>query len=311
MTFSNAPKKAFVVFNPKAGNAIQNDAFQAALVACFAPPEWTFDVYETTGEDDVTAMCAEACREGASVVVAAGGDGTVVDVANALVGSSTPLGVVPLGTGNDLARVLNIPLAMNDALDLLVGEHDIIEADALRVGRYYYLSNVSVGFSPHMMKETPSHQKKRFGRLAYIWTMFKQSRIFQLHRYTLTVDGHSTRIRASEVLISNTKLLESPPQLFGSPQSLNDGQLDAYLVTAQTLGDYVQLVWNVLRRPGQSVAKLHHWVGQQRIRIEADGKPQLVQADGEVIGYTPVEVELVPKVIRIIMPKTQIMEPAL
>lgn len=311
MTFSNIPKKAFVVFNPKAGNAIQNDAFHAALATCFSPPEWTFDVHETTGEDDVTAICEEACREGASVVVAAGGDGTVVDVANALVGSSTPLGIVPLGTGNDLARVLNIPLTMNDALDLLIGEHDIIEADALRVGEYYYLSNVSVGFSPHMMKETPSHQKKRFGRLAYIWTMFKQSRIFQLHRYTLTVDGHPTRIRASEVLISNTKLLEAPPQLFGSPQSLSDGQLDAYLVTAQTLGDYVQLIWNVLRRPGQSVAKLHHWVGQQRIRIEVDGKPQLVQADGEVIGYTPVEVELVPKVIRIIMPKTQIMEPAL
>ena len=122
-------------------------------------------------------------------MIAAGGDGTVVGVANGLVNSPVPLGILPLGTGNDLARVLGVPLKVDEALDLLVGDHLIIEADALKVGDRYFFSNVSVGITPQVMGETKSAQKKRFGLLAYLWTMIRRSNLFQLHRYTLTIDG--------------------------------------------------------------------------------------------------------------------------
>ena len=103
-------------------------------------------------------------------------------------------------------------------------------------------------------------------------------------------------------MVSNTTLLVKPPSLFGPPETLDDGQLEVYLVMAQTLGDYVRLVWDLFRRPGKSAAKLSHLAATHTIRIEAD-RSHLVQADGEVIGHTPVDVRLIPKAIHVIMPK--------
>jgi len=299
----NSSQKVFVVFNPKAGKEDQADEIRAALTHHFALPQWTAEIYETTGkeDEDVAAICRAACEKGADLVIAAGGDGTLVGVANGLVHSPVPLGILPLGTGNDLARALLIPLKLDEAMELLVNDHAVMEIDALQVGERYFLSNVSVGISPKMMNDTKSADKKLFGRLAYVLAMIKRSGVFQLQRYTLTLDGRPRSIRAAEVLISNTTLLERPPFLFGPPETLDDGQLEVYVVTAHTLGDYARLVWDLFRRPGKSAAKLSHLAATHSVRIEAD-RSHLVQADGEVIGHTPVEVQLVPKAIHVIMP---------
>ena len=299
----NSMQKVFVVYNPKAGEEDQTAELRSALACHFTSSRWTVEIYETTGKEDVTAICRAACEQGTSLVVSAGGDGTLVGVANALVDRQIPLGILPLGTGNRLARVLSVPLKLDEAVQLLAGDHTVIEIDALKVGDRYFFSNVSVGMSPEIMNETKSEQKKRFGRLAYILTTVKRSSLFHLRRYTLTIDGQTRQVRASEVLISNTKLLEKEDFLFGPPENLSDSQLEVYLVTAHTLGDYMRLVWDLFRRPGQPAAKLYHWESQHSIRIDADRTPQLVQADGEVIGHTPVEIQIVPKAIHVIMPK--------
>jgi diacylglycerol kinase (ATP) len=300
----NNPKQhVFVVLNPKAGNSDLANDIHMALEKYFPTPEWTTEIYEMTGDEDIAALCRDSCERGACLVVAAGGDGTLVSVANGLVDSHIPLGVLPLGTGNDLARILGIPLKLQDALELLAGDHDVIEVDALKVGKRYFLSNVSVGISPHVMKDTKPEQKKRFGRLAYLWTLVRQSSIFRLHRYRLTIDGQSHVVRAAEVMVSNTTLLEELPSLFGPPKYLNDAYLEVYMVTARTWREYLQMAWDLIRRRGKSATKLYHLGVKRSIGIETYGSPQLVQADGEVIGRTPVEVELVPKALHVIMPK--------
>lgn len=301
---ANSNQKVLVVFNPKAGKEDQADEIRAALARHFTLPLWTTEIYETTGEkgEDVAAICRAACERGASLVVAAGGDGTLIGVANGLVNSPVPLGILPLGTGNDLARALLIPLNLDEAMQLLVSDHAVMEIDALQVGERYFLSNVSVGISPQMMHDTQSVHKKIFGRLAYILAMIKRSSIFHLQRYTLTLDGRARSVRAAEVMISNTTLLAKPPFLFGAPDTLADGQLEVYIVRAQTLGDYVRLIWDLFRRPGRSAAKLSHLAATHSVRIEAN-RSHLVQADGEVIGHTPVEVQLVRKAIHVVMPK--------
>ena len=300
---AESPRKVYVVFNPKAGHAGTADHMRSELARHFTPPEWSLEIYETTGKEDLPSLCRAACKRGVSLVVSAGGDGTVVGVANGLVNCPVPLGILPLGTGNDLARALKIPLKIDEAFDLLVGDHGIIEVDALKVKDRYFFSNASVGVSPEMMEETKSSQKQRFGFLAYVWTLVKWSSLFQLHRYTLTLDGQRQRIRAAEILISNTTLLEKPPYVFGPPETLNDGQLEVYLITARTLIDYLQLVWNLFRHPGQSSTKFQHRIARKSVRIEAERSPQLVQGDGEVIGDTPLDIALAPRVLRVVVPK--------
>ena len=146
----NSNQKVFVVFNPKAGKEGQADEVRAAVASHFTAPQWTSEIYETTGkeDEDVAAICRAACAHGATLVVSAGGDGTLVGVGNGLVNSPVPLGILPLGTGNDLARILSIPLKLDEAMDLLVNDHDVMEVDALKVGERHFFSNVSVGISP-------------------------------------------------------------------------------------------------------------------------------------------------------------------
>ena len=86
----------------------------------FAAPRWTSEIHETTGKEDIPAICRAACQRGASLVVAAGGDGTLIDVANGLVHCPVPLGILPMGTENFLARVLLIPMKLEEAVRLLV-----------------------------------------------------------------------------------------------------------------------------------------------------------------------------------------------
>ena len=133
--------------------------------------------------------------------------------------------------------------------------------------------------------------------------MIKQSSIFRLHRYTVTLDGRSRSIRAAEVMISNTTLLKKPPFVFGSPETLGDGQFEVYVLTAHTPWDYLRLVWDMLFRAGKPAAKLSHWAVRQSARIDAPRRSPMVQADGEVIGRTPVEIKLVPQALRVIVPK--------
>jgi diacylglycerol kinase (ATP) len=300
----NSNQKVFVVFNPKAGKEGLADEVRAAVASHFTAPQWASEIYETTGKEgeDVAAICRAACARGATLVISAGGDGTLASVGNGLVHSPVPLGILPLGTGNGLARALLIPLNLDEAIELLVNDHGVMEIDALQVGERHYFLNVSVGISPEVMNDTSSAEKKHLGRLAYIISMIKRSRIFQLQRYTLTLDGQPRSIRAAEVMISNTTLLEKPLLPFGPPETLGDGLLEVYIVMAQTLGDYLRLVWDLFRRPGKSAAKLSHLAATRTIRIEADHS-HLVQADGEVIGHTPVEVKLVLKAIHVIRPR--------
>jgi diacylglycerol kinase (ATP) len=301
---ANSNQKVFVVFNPTAGKESLADEFRAAVASHFTAPQWTSEIYETTGkeDEDVAAICRAACAHGATLVISAGGDGTLVGVGNGLVNSPVPLGILPMGTGNDLARILAIPLKLDEALDLLVSDHIVIAVDALKVGERHFFSNVSVGMSPDVMNDTSSAEKKHLGRFAYIISLIKRSSLFQLQRYTLTLDGQPRTIRAAEVMVSNTTMFVKPPSLFGPAETLGDGQLEVYLISAHTPGDYLKLVWDLLSRPGKSAAKLSHLAATHTIRIEA-ARSHLVQADGEVIGHTPVDVRLIPKAIHVIMPK--------
>jgi len=292
----------FVVYNPKAGREDQTAEIRAALARHFVSPQWSTEIHETTGDEDVGALCRAACEKGASLVIAAGGDGTIAGVANGLVNSPVVLGILPVGTGNYLARALRVPIKMEEALELLAGDHAVQDVDALKVGERCFFSNVSVGISPKVVQDTKSANKRILGRLAYFLVMFRQASIFKLHRYKLTIDGRTRLIRASEVLVSNTTLLEKPPLLFGLPQTLGNGQLEVYVLKAHTLGGYASLVWNLLFRPGKPAAKLSHWTARQEVGIDAGRSCPLVQGDGEVIGRAPVAIRIIPKALRVIMP---------
>jgi YegS/Rv2252/BmrU family lipid kinase len=297
-------RQIYVILNPIAGHS-DVDAIRKAVDELCELQKWTKTVYETTGaeNEDVTAITRKAASEGADLVVAAGGDGTVSQVINGLVGTNVPLGVIPAGTGNGLARAMRIPLDPRQAVDLFAQPHMLFEIDAMQVGDKYYVLNVSSGISSRAMEETKPEEKKRFGMLAYAQKIVKNvvsSDDPPLFR--LKIDNHDLRIRANEVLVSNGELVKEQPILFGDRDTYNDGHFNVNILTANTPGEYLRLAFDLLVDPQEPKEDLKDLAVHDHIRIESEDGPQPVQADGEVAGETPVEVRVKPRALKILVP---------
>jgi diacylglycerol kinase (ATP) len=295
-------KQIYVIMNPVAGNASGLD-IQEAFENCFPSDRHHYEIYETTGKEDLAEVTRTACERGADLIVAAGGDGTVAGVVNGLVHTGIPLGLVPLGTGNGLARALKIPLDPEDAIGLLAGENRIMGLDAMQVEDKYFILNVSAGVSAKAMRNTPAETKQRFGIAAYVWTIASELSGLAPRKFNLLVDGIQMQVRATEVLISNGTILTDLPNPLGPPREFNDSTFDVYIVAARTFPDYLRTGWELLTKPKEKKTNIHHLQVSESIRIEAVGQPQPAQGDGEPFGETPIEVRVIPDAIKVVVPK--------
>ena len=229
----------------------------------------------------------------------------MVGVANGLAGGDVPLGVIPLGTGNVLARALGIPLGLEEAAELLAGDHDVAAIDALEVEGRFYFTNVSVGISAGIIDGASTVDKKRFGYLAYVMALVRRSAVFQSHHYRLRLDGKTMPVRATEILVSSGILMETADFLVGPAGSLSDGKLEVYVLRAHSLSHFMRLAWDLLIRLGKPARMIMHHSAERSVRIDHPRRPLMVQADGEVIGRTPVDIRLMPKALLVIAPKPQ------
>jgi YegS/Rv2252/BmrU family lipid kinase len=292
--------QVFVVLNPMAGNSAAADV-RAALDRHFSAEAWTQEVYETTGDEQVADIVRAALERGCDLVVAAGGDGTVSEVAEALVHTDIPLGIIPVGTANVLARELELPLDLEGACALLAGEHTTNNIDAMQVGDKAFFLQIGVGIDSLMIRDTDRDAKRRFGRAAYLWTALKWLIGYQPRRFTIAADGRRLRPRAAQVLIANGGVLGMPPFSWGPHIRPDDGRIDVCVVSARALSDYLRVGWQVLighRRRGQNI---RYYTAERSVVIDAD-RPLPVQADGEILGDTPVQVQVIPDAVAVVVP---------
>ena len=300
---SRSTRHAFVVLNPVAAG--RSDVIRRHLELHFAGAGWTWEIYVTTGEEripDVVRSALDRMDDRVDLVAAAGGDGTVSGVAGGVAQTAFPVGIVPLGTGNTLARELGIPLALEGASRLLTSDHAVRNVDALAVGERFFLLNVSIGISGVMMRDTDRTDKRRFGRVAYVWTGLRKLFGYQPHRFDLTIDGERRRVRASEIAVANSGAL-GDPSLRWSPQvELNDGHMDVCVFRAKSVLDYLRLAVAVLLRRHAEEPGIRHYIAESRVTVDTSSDLP-VQGDGEFLGKPPVEVAVVPGAVRVIVPQ--------
>ena len=295
-----ADARVFVVLNPMAGSSVADDV-RAALERSFG--DTNVDIYETTGDEgeNIGELVRAAADRGARLVVAAGGDGTVSDVAEGLIGSDVPLGIIPVGTANVFARELELPLTLDDACALIAGDHATSPVDAMKVGEKYFVLQIGIGIDSLMIRDTDRQAKRRFGRAAYIWTMLTRLFGYQPLRFTIVADGKRLRPRASQVLVANGGVLGVPPFRWGPHITPNDGRIDVCIVSARTLLDYVGLIWHTVLGQQRRDRNVRYLAATSSISISAD-QPLPVQADGEIVGDTPLQIQVVPHAVQVIVP---------
>jgi len=294
-------KAVDVILNASAG-AGATDEIARTVTACFAANNVECRVITAgpTG-DDITALARRAMEQGAEAVVAAGGDGTVSAVAAALVGSVTPLGVIPLGTLNHFARDLHIPLGVDEAVRAIAsGQVETI--DVGDVNGHTFINNSSLGLYPQFVQH-----RLRYRRLGY-WKgpAFLRATLDVLGRYSFfkvrfkADDRHFER-RTLMLMIGNNKY-EMESLAVGSRLSLTAGQLSLY-VTRRTgpFGLFVLALRGVLRqlhgsRRMDELFAREIWIETRRPAIP-------VANDGEVrLMHMPLHYQIRSGALRVIVP---------
>jgi diacylglycerol kinase (ATP) len=237
------------------------------------------------------------------LVLAAGGDGTLSNVAAGVVGTSVPLAIIPVGTSNSLAQQMGIPTDLGGALQLVTRHHTIRQIDGMRANDRFCLLNVGVGLSPRIMSDTEPEEKHRFGPLAYVAAAAQDVFGNRPGRFVLEIDSQILPVEASEVLVLNSGVLGNPSIRWARGIEIDDGQLDVCVVTVRDALDYARVGMRLLfgRSRFEGRPAVRCFPVKRRVTIRTP-TPQRVQADGDVIGETPVTIELIPDAVNILVP---------
>ncbi len=294
-------KKIFVVLNPAAGFAADPQRVRRKLETWQEANPCQIEIYETREDEDLTAVVQHAVRSGADIIAAAGGDGTISLVSAGMINSPVPLLILPTGTGNLLAHEMGMPGDLHRALDLIHGGSHTLQLDAMSINGRHGVLNMGVGFSSNLIKNTARKDKRKFGILAYFAAAVRALLGLQPYSFRLTVDGKKFVIRASEIFVANGGLLGIKLPFEDFKILPDDGRVDLFVIRARTLGDYLEMLWYILRGKPRSSRKMFYIQAAEEILIQCN-KRLPAQADGEVIGETPVQIKVLPRAVPVLCP---------
>ncbi|WP_125772793.1 diacylglycerol/lipid kinase family protein [Antribacter gilvus] len=300
-TVPTTPRRIAVVANPSKAGVDELEAKVKEFCADndLEEPRW----YETTIEDPGVGQARQAVEDGADIVLAAGGDGTVRAVAEALVGTRTPMGLVPMGTGNLLARNLDISVtSLDDALDVLVtGRTRAIDVGWLRVAQFaegddgdtsaehLFLVIAGLGFDAAMVADTDADLKKRVGWVAYFVAGLSHLHGRRMRARIWLDDAPPAETRLRSLLVGNCGLL--PGGIILLPDAVvDDGVLDVAAIDtrggmvgwAQLFGEVVMQNFGVRNDLPEKLGRIDH-AKARRVRVRVTGSEQ-AQVDGEPLG---------------------------
>ncbi|MEU4604961.1 diacylglycerol kinase family protein [Kribbella sp. NPDC023972] len=278
------PPKAAVIVNPiKVGDgvAFRRKVTRALAVRGFDEPLWL----ETREDDAGNAMAKRAIENESDLVLVAGGDGTVRVVCAALAYTGIPVGVIPAGTGNLLARNLHIPLDLDDALERVLEGRDRridlvkVHGDELDTDRFAVMAGL--GLDAAIISDAPPHLKRQIGWTAYLVSAAKNINHPSVRvRITLDQDLVMER-RVRTVVVGNVGMLQANIPLLPNARP-DDGLLDVVVIAPRRVTQWPIVVWRLLTRTNRTDMYLERFTGRKvEITAAVDVQRQL---DGDPIG---------------------------
>jgi diacylglycerol kinase (ATP) len=279
------------------------------------------DVVTPEDADAVAGHVRAALDRGVAAVVGLGGDGTQRGIAEVLVGTDVPLGILPAGTGNILGGVLGIPSGLREAIESLAAAApraidlgdvslfttDLAPGDAPR--HTICAIGCGIGFDARLMATTEAGHKARFGRYAYLFQAIRLASRIEAVPYRITVDGRLIELEASIAMITNVGDLVPGvirPRLAALP---DDGQLDLFVVAARGVVDGIRgLADHLLRTTtgGDSTSRTLRFRCRSA-RVESV-PPEPIQVDGDPCGTGAIEVSVLPGALRVLVPRGRMPE---
>ena len=289
-------RKVHVAINPASGQPQTilnklNDVFHPAGV------DWAVSITHKSG--DAARFARQAIADGAEVIGAYGGDGTVMEVAEAVQGGGVPMAILPGGTANLMSVELGIPKDLSEAAKIMIDPESVVRwIDMGQVGEQRFMLRVGMGFFGEKVKLADRELKDKWGILAYSIAGLKALKTAPMAKYHITVDGEGFETDGKTCLIDNAGNMGSQGVAPSKTISISDGLLDVLIVRDAKVGSWIALGKSMRGHEDQDAVK--HWQGCE-IYIKCD-PPQDVQGDGEIWGQTPVSVQVLPGVLPIMTP---------
>jgi diacylglycerol kinase (ATP) len=298
--------KAQVVLNPYAGQRDRRHELKEAM-AYLEDHGWQLTLRETRSPGEATTYARQAVAEGCSIVVAAGGDGTVSEVANGLARSEVALGMFPIGTTNVWALQMGIPPlwplrqhSLFEAAKVLAEGH-IRRVDLGQINSRYFLLWAGVGLDAKITEEVEPEAKKRLGALAFIIAGIMVAKEFAGTKVEVTIDGCEVNRRAILIVASNAQRYAGIMRL-ATRARLDDGLLDVLIFKGHGFPATLRHLFSVLTNRHLRDPQVEYYQAR-RVKISA-AKPLSVHADDEPFTTTPVEISVVPGALRVVVPQT-------
>lgn len=260
------------------------------------------------GRREGAAVCAAlersgvACSRdpadaGAEVVVAAGGDGTVIAAIPLAIRRGLPLAIVPLGTFNDLARTLGVPLGVDAACAAVAGGKTR-SIDVGRVNGVHFVNEASIGVSARIARRQTPELKQRFGFAGVAWTALRG--LAEARAFHVEIVYDTTRERFSTVQLTVANNARFGGFIERSDAAIDDGWLDLYSVETSSFLGALRVAAKILRRDPASGAGLR--TRRARAFEVTTRHAHRITADGEPAGVTPARFELLPRALRVVVP---------
>ncbi|MFL6542208.1 MAG: diacylglycerol/lipid kinase family protein [Chthoniobacterales bacterium] len=287
--------KTCIICNPAAGSVDETDAL-AAQLARFDGASVQF----TKASGDAMRLAREAVGSGCETVIAAGGDGTLNEVINGLAEhiDRITIGLLPLGTGNDFARMLALPSAVDDCIDALrLGQTRAIDLVRVTSDRVRYFINVSAGgFSGTVNEKMTPEIKQTWGPLAYLRCAAEALPELTAYRTQLTLDDvTNTELDLYNVVIANGRYVAGGT-LIAPEAEIDDGLLDIVLVPTSEAPALAVLAAQIAVGAHLESESI---VFRRAAKVAVNSTPGMwFNVDGELVGNEPAVFEILPRAVQ-------------
>lgn len=282
-----------VIANPAAGNVDSSRDWQERLESIVR----NCPIRVTSHPGEAEALARRATQEGFSRVIAAGGDGTVNQVANGIAGSNAALGLLPLGSVNVFAMELGLPT--NDLARCweIIGKGHIRLVDLPSANRKCFVQLAGIGLDAQVVKETSLAFKRSFGPLSYL---ISAAQIAARQPPKLFVESNNAPVEeGSFVLVGNGRLYGGPFPFF-KHAVINDGLFDVVVFKRLGYLEIVKYLQDVVFSSDIRVPEVEYFQ-TRRLRITSEQNVPL-EVDGELAGNCPVDFRIKKKALRVLAP---------
>ncbi|HEY8167465.1 MAG TPA: YegS/Rv2252/BmrU family lipid kinase [Candidatus Limnocylindrales bacterium] len=284
-------KRIHVVINPASG---KGEPVLKYLADVCREHDVDWDISITRNYGDATQQARDALARGVDLVIGHGGDGTQHEIANAVMDSGKPMGILPGGTGNGFATEMGIPKDYRKAVEVLCTSSNVRRVDIMRIGDQYGIQRLYAGIEPE--QQVSREQKNKYGTVAYAMMTKKQMQEAVDAPITLTIDGQRIDTHGLKCYVVNSG--RGGMGSIDKDFSVDDGILDVFVLSRNPMS-FLAAAERLLQVPSPW-GKMYYWRGKD-IRVECEPSKAL-WVDGEEAGRTPVDVKVLPGGLAVVVP---------